>query len=66
MIGPSGQFCGLIRGPRADYFEALSLLGIIKGQTQQLEEAADVLSRAVASKPGNATAHNNNGNILRD
>ena len=60
------QLCGLILGTRADHVGALNLLGVINAQTQRLEEALELLRRAVSATPGNAIAHNNYGNVLRD
>ena len=51
---------------KADYFDALNLLGIIAAQTRRTQEAAALLERAVAANPNNAWAHNNRGNTLRD
>jgi predicted O-linked N-acetylglucosamine transferase (SPINDLY family) len=46
-------------------FEALNLLGIITLQTARAEEAAGLLGRAVAARPGDAAAHSNYGNALK-
>jgi predicted O-linked N-acetylglucosamine transferase (SPINDLY family) len=60
------RLCGELLARRADDVEALSLLGIIKAQTQRVEEAAALLKRVVAARPDSAVAHNNYGNVLRD
>ncbi|HEY0802789.1 MAG TPA: tetratricopeptide repeat protein [Steroidobacteraceae bacterium] len=62
----AAECCSAILASRANHYEALNLLGIIKAQTQQTREAADLLRRAAATNPGNAVAHNNYGNVLRD
>ena len=60
------QLCSGILADYAEHFEALNLLGVIKAQTQRLQEAAALLEHAVAVRPGNATTHNNYANVLRD
>jgi protein O-GlcNAc transferase len=60
------QLCRSILSAQAGYFDALTLLGIIAAQTQRIGEAADLLGRAVAANPDNATAHNNYGNVLKN
>jgi tetratricopeptide (TPR) repeat protein len=62
----SEQLCRQILAVRGDYFEALTLLGIIAAQTRRVEEAARLLGRAVAADPDQATAHNNYGNVLKE
>jgi protein O-GlcNAc transferase len=57
-------WCRNILAARADYFDALNLLGIIAAQTGRTEEAADLLGRSVAANPGDAGAHSNYGNVL--
>ena len=57
--------CRKVLTARRDYFEALTLLGIIAAQTRRTEEAADLLGRAVSAQPGNAAAHSNYGNVLQ-
>jgi len=56
----------LILSAQADHFGALNLLGIMAAQTGRLEEAADLLGRAVAAMPTDAAAHSNYGNLLND
>jgi protein O-GlcNAc transferase len=60
------QLCRSVLEAQADCFEALNLLGVIAVRTRRSEEAADLLRRAVAARPGDATAHNNYGNVLRE
>ncbi len=59
------RLCRNILAAQGDYFDALNLLGIIAAQTQRMEEAADLLGRAVAARPGDAGAHSNYGNLLK-
>jgi predicted O-linked N-acetylglucosamine transferase (SPINDLY family) len=56
----------LILNAQADHFDALNLLGIMAAQTRRLEEAADLLGRAVAARPTDAAAHSNYGNLLNE
>jgi predicted TPR repeat methyltransferase len=58
--------CRQIIAKRSNFFHALNLLGIIAAQTRRPDEAASLLGRAVAANPGDATAHNNYGNVLRE
>jgi predicted O-linked N-acetylglucosamine transferase (SPINDLY family) len=60
------QFCRLILHAHADHFGALHLLGIIAAQTQRPADAADLLRRAVASKPLDAVGHYNYGSVLKN
>jgi tetratricopeptide (TPR) repeat protein len=60
------NFCRLVLKERTGDFDALHLLGIIAAQSGRLEEALGLLSRAVDAVPGEATAHNSRGNVLRD
>lgn len=58
------QWCRRILMSNADYFDALSLLGIIALQGRRFDEAAGLLARAVTVRPGDAAAHNNYGIAL--
>lgn len=60
------RLCRKILAAPGEYFDALNLLGIIAAQTRRTEEAADLLGRAVAANPGDAAAHSNYGNVLRN
>jgi protein O-GlcNAc transferase len=60
------QLSRLILNAQSGHFEALTLLGIIAARTRRIEEAADLLGRALAAKPGDAAAHSNYGNVLKD
>ena len=46
----SGQVCKQILAERADYFDPLSLLGMIAAQTVRTDEAERLLRRAARSK----------------
>ncbi len=59
------QLCRRVLAGQADCFEALSLLGLIAAQTRRMNEAAELLGRAAASRPDEGMAHNNHGNALR-
>jgi protein O-GlcNAc transferase len=50
---------------RPDHFDALHLLGVIRGQHGRNEEAARLIGRAIAARPGSAEAHSNLGNVLQ-
>ena len=56
----------LVLAAQPGLFEALSLLGLIKAQTRRTADAEDLLRRAVAARPDDATANNNYANVLRD
>jgi predicted O-linked N-acetylglucosamine transferase (SPINDLY family) len=59
------RLCRAILRTRADYVEALNLLGIIGAQTGRLELAVEVFGRAAIASPGQAVVHNNHANALR-
>jgi predicted O-linked N-acetylglucosamine transferase (SPINDLY family) len=58
--------CSAILATRPDHFGALSLLGIIAAQSGRSLQAAELLGRAATANPGDARAHNNYGNVLRE
>ncbi len=60
------RLCRKILAARGAYLEALNLLGIIAAQTGRTDEAAGLLGRAVTANPGDAAAHSNYGNVLRN
>jgi predicted O-linked N-acetylglucosamine transferase (SPINDLY family) len=60
------SLCRSILGHQAEHGGALALLGIMLAQSGRAEEAAQILRRAAASLPGDASVHNNYGNVLRD
>jgi tetratricopeptide (TPR) repeat protein len=45
---------------------ALHLLGVLLAQRKSYESALALIERAIAIEPGNADAHNNRANVLRD
>jgi predicted O-linked N-acetylglucosamine transferase (SPINDLY family) len=57
--------CRSLLNSDAGLFDALHLLGIIAAQTGRAEEAADLLSRAVAARPASAAAQLNYANALQ-
>jgi predicted TPR repeat methyltransferase len=60
------RWCQQVLEVRGDCPDALNLLGVIAAQMGRAEEAACLLGRAVTADPGNATAHNNYGNVLQE
>src|SRR4029450_723248 len=58
------QLCRWVLGVKADYFDALYLLGIIAGQAGRAHEAIELLSRALLVNPASADAHYNQGVAL--
>lgn len=60
------QLCRTVLAAKPDYFDALNLLGAITAQSGRLQEAADLLGRAVAVRPDNAEAFSNRGNVLQE
>jgi protein O-GlcNAc transferase len=58
------QLCLAILQTRADYLEALNLLGIIAVQTNRPQLAAELFGRAATAVPGHAVVHNNHANAL--
>ncbi|HEY4446283.1 MAG TPA: tetratricopeptide repeat protein [Steroidobacteraceae bacterium] len=59
------RLCRAILSAHADYFDALSLLGIIAAETQHLPDAAALFERAVASNPLDAAVNYNYGSVLK-
>jgi predicted O-linked N-acetylglucosamine transferase (SPINDLY family) len=62
--GTAEQLCRMTLKAQPQYFDALNLLGIITAQSHRTQEAADLLGRAVAVRPDQATAHCNYGSAL--
>jgi predicted O-linked N-acetylglucosamine transferase (SPINDLY family) len=62
----AGRLCTQLLAADPANSDALNLLGIIKAQSRQPVEAAELLKRAAAARPDSATVHNNYGNVLRD
>lgn len=60
------RLCRLMLDAKADYFDALTLLGIIAAQTQRMQEAAELFGRAVTANPDDALAHLKRGNALEE
>jgi tetratricopeptide (TPR) repeat protein len=58
------RLCREVLQADPDCFEVLNLLGIITAQTNRLPEAAEVLRRAGAVRPGGVSVHVNLGNVL--
>ena len=65
-LGEAELLCRRVLDAKADHFDALSMLGFIAAQAQHLQDAADLLGRAVAVNPTNAAAHSNYGNALKE
>jgi protein O-GlcNAc transferase len=51
---------------RPKHFDALHLLGVIACQTRDLNRGEELIGRAIKLEPGNALAHLNRGNALKD
>jgi predicted O-linked N-acetylglucosamine transferase (SPINDLY family) len=64
--GQAETLCRSILKSQPEHAGALSLLGIVLAQARRTEEAAQLLGRAAARLPNDASAHNNYGNVLRD
>jgi predicted O-linked N-acetylglucosamine transferase (SPINDLY family) len=64
--GQAEALCRSILAAQAEHAGALTLLGIMLAQARRTEEAAQLLGRAAARLPNDASAHNNYGNVLRD
>jgi len=60
------SLCRTILSGDADHPGALTLLGIMMAQSRRAEEAAELLGRAAARLPNDASAQNNHGSALRD
>ncbi len=60
------RLCRLVLNAKADYFDALTLLGIIAAQSQRMQEAAELFGRAVTANPNDALAHIKRGNALEE
>ena len=58
------HLCRWVLGVKAEYFDALYLLGIIAGQAGKPQETAELLSRALSVNPYSADAHFNRGVAL--
>jgi tetratricopeptide (TPR) repeat protein len=60
------HLCRLVLNVKAEYFDALYLLGIIAGQAGKTQEATELLSRALSVNPNSADAYYNRGVALGD
>src|SRR5512144_2981858 len=60
------RLCRAVLAARANYFDALHMLGVMAAKAGRAEEAVAVLAKAIAAKPSSAEAHNNRGNALDD
>ena len=58
------RLCRAVLGVRADYFDALHLLGLVAAATGRAREATEILTRALAVDPGHALAHYNLGIVF--
>ena len=63
---PAESLCRSILARQAEHAGALALLGVILAQSRRTEEAAQVLARAAAQLPNEASIHNNHGGVLRE
>src|SRR6185437_6488254 len=60
------SLCRTILSGDPEHPAALTLLGILMAQSRRPEQAAELLGRAAARLPNDASAHNNYGSALRD
>ncbi len=58
------RVCRAVLAVKADYFDALHLLGVVAGRTRRAPEAVELLSSAVSVNPNNAEAYNHLGVAL--
>jgi tetratricopeptide (TPR) repeat protein len=58
------HLCRLVLDVKAEYFDALYLLGIIAGQVGKTQEATELLSKALSVNPTSADAYYNRGVAL--
>jgi predicted O-linked N-acetylglucosamine transferase (SPINDLY family) len=65
-LAEAERLCRRVLNTQADHFDALNVLGVIAARTRRTQEAAELLERAVAANPGNASAHCNRGGLLND
>src|SRR5487761_994853 len=64
--GQAEALCRSILAGEAEHAGALTLLGIMLAQARRTEEAAQLLGKAAARLPNDASVQNNYGNVLRD
>ena len=60
------ELCRAVLRARANFVDALNLLGIITARTQRAAEAAALFELAIAAGTMDATVYNNYGSLLRD
>jgi len=60
------RLCRAVLAARANYFDALHMLGVMAAKAGRAEEAVAVLAKAIAANPRSADAQNNRGNALDD
>ena len=54
-----------ILGAEPDHFDALNAMGVLEGQSKDLQQAIQYFERAIAVQPGNSGAHCNRGLALK-
>lgn len=64
--GEAEKRCRTVLEKKEDHFDALHLLGIIAANTRRPREASELLSRAIAANPNDATAYGNLGSVLME
>lgn len=60
------RICRLVLNAKADFFDALTLLGIIAAQSKRPQEAQELFARAVAVDPSDVFVHINRGLALQE
>ena len=60
------RLCRLVLNAKADFLDALTLLGIIAAQTHRAQEAEALFGRALAVDPNDVLAHINRGLALQE
>ena len=64
--GQAEAMCRSILASQPEHAGALTLLGIMLAMARRTEEAAQLLGKAAARLPDDASVQNNYGNVLRD
>ena len=59
------EVCRLVLKVKADYFDALNLMGVMAAQRERAKEAEAWFARAAAADPTSAEAHRNRGLMLQ-
>ena len=60
------RLCRQVISVKADFFDALTLLGIIAAQSNRAQEAEELFGRAVAVNPRDVLTHINRGLALQE